>query len=246
MRELKSLGVDVYFEEQNSKYRRMIWQCNAKFKDGHHCNTPHLTETGIQEKFLNAFNQLIDQRDFIAKDIKIIVDFLTDTTALKSEAAELHDEMEIVTELMKQAIAQNASMAMDQEEYAARYNALAGRYQNAANRYKAIEAESTSRTSQRKMLTSFAKQLMDSNEKVAEFTPTLWNAMVEKVTVDADGIMHFTFKNGTVLPMKSVAVSTCRVLLNMYPSVKTFLTCSTTPLSALRIVKMMYSSNWPT
>lgn len=49
------------------------------------------------------------------------------------------------------------------------------------------------------MLTSFAKQLMASNEQVSEFTPMLWNAMVEKVTVDADGIMHFTFKNGTVL-----------------------------------------------
>ena len=158
-----------------------------------------MTEAVIQEKFLNVFNQLIDQRDFIAKDIKIIVDFLTDTKVLKSEAAELRDEMEIVTELMKQAIAQNASMAMDQEEYAARYNALAERYQNAADRYKVIEVEYTRRTSQRKMLTSFAKQLIDSNEKVAEFTPTLWNSMVEKVTVDADGILRFTVKNGTVL-----------------------------------------------
>ncbi len=40
---------------------------------------------------------------------------------------------------------------------------------------------------------------MDSNEKVVEFTPMLWNSMVGKVTVEADGIMHFTFKNGTVL-----------------------------------------------
>ena len=101
--------------------------------------------------------------------------------------------------LMKQVIAQNASMAMDQEEYDARYNALAERYQNAADRYTISEAEYASRTSQSKILTSFAKQLMDSNEKVAEFTPTLWNAMVEKVTVDADGILHFTFKNGTML-----------------------------------------------
>ena len=153
----------------------------------------------IQEKFLQAFNQLVDQRDFIAEDIKIIVDFLTDVKALKSEAADLRNEMEVVTELMKQAIAQNASMAMDQEEYAARYNALAERYQSVVDRYKAIEAECVSCTSQRKMLTSFAKQMMDSNEKVAEFTPTLWNAMVEKVTVDADGVLHFTFKNGTVL-----------------------------------------------
>ena len=49
------------------------------------------------------------------------------------------------------------------------------------------------------MLTSFVKHLTGSDEKVVEFTPTLWNAMVEKVTVDTDGIMHFTFKNGTVL-----------------------------------------------
>lgn len=40
---------------------------------------------------------------------------------------------------------------------------------------------------------------MDRNEKVAEFTPALWNAMVEKAAVDADGIMHFTFKDGMVM-----------------------------------------------
>lgn len=127
------------------------------------------------------------------------MDFLKDTKSPKSETNPLRGEMDVLAGRMKQAIAQNASMAMDQEEYAARYNALAERYQNAADRYKAIETECASRTSQRKMLTSFAKQMMDSNEKVVEFTPTLWNAMVEKVTVDADGIMHFTFKNGMVL-----------------------------------------------
>ena len=76
---------------------------------------------------------------------------------------------------------------------------LAERFKTAAERYKSIEAECARSTSQRKMLTSFVKQLMGSAEKVVEFMPTLWNTMVEKVTVDADGIMHFTFKNGTVL-----------------------------------------------
>ena len=127
------------------------------------------------------------------------MDFLKDTKSPKSETNPLRGEMDVLAGRMKQAIAQNASMAMDQDEYAARYNALAERFQTAADRHKAIEAECANRASQRKMLTSFAKQLIDSNEKVTEFTPTLWNAMVEKVTVEADGIMHFTFKNGTVL-----------------------------------------------
>ena len=46
---------------------------------------------------------------------------------------------------------------------------------------------------------AFTKQLADCDENVAEFTPAMWNAMVEKVTVNTDGTMHFTFKNGTVL-----------------------------------------------
>lgn len=181
----------------NDKYRRVIWQCNAKFKDSHRCDTPHLTEAIIQEKFLSAFNQLLFQRDFIARDIKSIVAFLTDTKALKTEAAELYSEMEVVTELMKQAIAQNASMALDQEDYAQRYNVLAQRYQKAADRHRAIEEECARRTSKRKSLNAFAAQLMGSAEKVTEFTPALWNAMVERVTVDAKGEMKFTFKNGT-------------------------------------------------
>ena len=33
------------------KYRRVIWQCNAKFKDKKHCSTPHLTEDEIKTAF---------------------------------------------------------------------------------------------------------------------------------------------------------------------------------------------------
>lgn len=183
----------------NDKYRRVIWQCNAKFKDGNHCSTPHLTETVIQEKFLSAFNQLLSERDFIARDIKSIVAFLTDTKALESEATELYSEMEVVTELMKQAIAQNASMALDQEEFTSWYNALAERFQKAADRHRTIEDECARRTAKRKSLTVFTAQLMGSDEKVTEFSPTLWNAMVERVTVDSKGFLRFTFGNGTVV-----------------------------------------------
>lgn len=107
--------------------------------------------------------------------------------------------MEVATELMNHAIVQNTSMAMDQEEYASRYNALAKRYQSAADRYKAIEAECVHHTSQRKKLMSFTEQLANCNEKVTEFILAMRNAMVEKVTVDTDSVMHFTSQNGTVL-----------------------------------------------
>ena len=43
----------------NDKYRRVIWQCNNKFKNKKKCKTPHLTEEQIKEEFVKAFNNLI-------------------------------------------------------------------------------------------------------------------------------------------------------------------------------------------
>ncbi len=183
----------------NDKYRRVVWQCNAKFKDGHHCSTPHLTDVQLQESFLASFNRLLEQRDFIAQDIKTIVSFLTDTKALDAEAHELNGEIEIVKGLMKQAIAQNASAVLDQEEYERRYNALAERFNKAADRLKAIEEECAQRATKKKGLDAFSKRLIESNEKVTEFSASMWNALVEKVVVEETGEMRFTFKNGTTI-----------------------------------------------
>lgn len=63
---------------------------------------------GYPRKFLEAFNRLLSQREFIQQDIKTIIAFLTDTKALRAEATDLYNEMDIVTALMKQAIQQNA------------------------------------------------------------------------------------------------------------------------------------------
>ena len=39
--------------DSNTEYRRLIWQCNNKYKGGH-CHTPHLTESEIKAAFLSA------------------------------------------------------------------------------------------------------------------------------------------------------------------------------------------------
>ena len=68
------------------KYRRVIWQCNGKFKGKEKCDTPHLTEEAIQRKFLAAFNELLENRDFILEDTKELIVRLTDTSDLEEEA----------------------------------------------------------------------------------------------------------------------------------------------------------------
>ena len=101
----------------NDKYRRTVWQCNARFVKGTGCQTPHLSEPMIEQKFLAAFNQLLAQRDFIADDMQTIIRQLTDTAELDAEKEALQVEMGIVSELIRRVVSQNASAALDQEEY---------------------------------------------------------------------------------------------------------------------------------
>ena len=97
----------------NDKYRRTVWQCNARFVKGTRCQTPHLSEPMIEQKFLAAFNQLLAQQDFIADDMQAIIRQLTNTTEMDAEKEALQVEMGIVSELIRQVVSQNASAALD-------------------------------------------------------------------------------------------------------------------------------------
>ena len=101
----------------NDKYRRTVWKCNARFVKGTGCQTPHLSEPMIEQKFLAAFNQLLAQRDFISDDMQAIIQQLTNTAELDAEKESLQVEMGIVSERIRQVVSQNASAALDQEEY---------------------------------------------------------------------------------------------------------------------------------
>ncbi|MCM1530352.1 MAG: recombinase family protein [Alistipes sp.] len=60
----------------NSKYRRVIYQCNSKFKGEHFCTTPHLYESEIQQKFLNAFSQYFEQKDVVIRNCQFVLNQL--------------------------------------------------------------------------------------------------------------------------------------------------------------------------
>ena len=177
------------------KYRRVVWQCNAKFKDGHRCKTPHLTEIEIQQRFLQAFNQLLDDRAFIIADANAIMERLTATGELEAKADALREEMAVTSELIRQAIEQNASMAMNQEEFGQRYQSLSERFQRAADQLKEIETECARRAHKRNELETFIKNLRNREMPVEAFDAMLWLSMVKRVTVETDGKMRFTFAN---------------------------------------------------
>ena len=64
----------------------------------------------------------------------------TDTTVIEAEMHELLREMKGVADLTKKCIDENSTTALDQDEYAKRYNSYVGRYENAKVQYGELAA----------------------------------------------------------------------------------------------------------
>lgn len=178
------------------KYRKVIWRCNLKYKGAEKCATPHITEQELSQRFLDAYNQLLVDRDFIIEDCEAIIALLADTTNCDKELLEVETELQIVNSMLEQAIARNASTAQDQDEYHAHFSALAARFEKAKARRNELEEKRDQRKAKHDMIKRFIHTLR-TGDVITEFSPELWIATVDQVTMKVNGESCFRFKNGT-------------------------------------------------
>ena len=179
-----------------SKYRRTIWQCNHKYK-GKKCDTPHLYETALQTAFIKAFNLLVENKDEILLGYETVLQTLTDTTTLEKKRAELQSEYDIVMELMRKCVEENARTPLNQDEYSQRYNALAERYQAAQNGIAETDGKLADQAAKREKITRFLDDLKQRDGLLEEFDEKLWLATVESATVNSESEVTIIFKDGS-------------------------------------------------
>ena len=91
--------------------------------------------------------------------------------------------MGIVSERIRQVVSQNASAALDQEEYARKYDSLTERFHKAADRVKEIDE-------------TFRDAALANDQPVTVFSTELWNATIDRMTANLDGSVKMAFRNG--------------------------------------------------
>lgn len=182
-----------------NKYRREIWRCNEKYRDDAPCGTPHLKEDDIKQRFLTAFNILMGSRDELLDNCRIIQTVLSDCNVIDTELYELRQEIEIVTELAKKGIYENAHVAVSQEEYLDRNDGYVKRYKKAAERISELETQRQERQGKLGVLEAFIRDIEKRPLVLTEFDEKLWIAIVDKATVLPDGRLVFTFKDSTYI-----------------------------------------------
>lgn len=181
----------------NDPYRRVVWQCNAKFKGEHKCATPHLTEEQIIQAYKLALSELLKDRESIYDDIRLLKDKLTDCSGIDEKEQALAQEMEVVAGLIRQCIEGNAAKAQDQEEYDKRYSCLVERFEGLKAQQDALRKERQNREQKRDVLSGFLFEVGEIYELDPVFCEQRWRATVDHVTIRNNGNLAFCFKNGS-------------------------------------------------
>ena len=187
------LGSKVW--NSTNKYRRVIWQCNNKFKGECKCGTPHLTEDTIKAKFLEAYSQLLPDRERLIEDCRLMQTELTDCSEIDRETQELLQELEVVAGLIKLCVDENSTTAQDQDEYNARYNGLVERYDRAQRRIAELEKKRSERMAKADAIGGFMFRLRELDQPMDHFDERLWLDVIDRVVVHRDRLT-FKFQNG--------------------------------------------------
>ncbi|MBR0380482.1 MAG: recombinase family protein [Mogibacterium sp.] len=185
----------------NDKYRRVIYRCNNKYK-GCTCQTPHVTEEEVKEAFIKALNELLDGKDEILANVQLIKRTLCNTTDLEKQKNALEQELDVIVDMTKNTISENAKVAQDQSDYQERYEGLVQRYDSVKESLDKIVSQIADRKARAASFTEFSKELKKRDGVVAEFDERLWGSLVECVTIGRKKEMVFRFRDGTEITIQ--------------------------------------------
>ena len=152
-----------------------------------------MTESQIKAAFERMLQKLAPDRAEMIRNLQEVQQIVSDVSGLEAEKARLQAEREAVSELLRLAIRQNASVAQDQDEYNERYDKLASDDADLVDEIGRIDKAISEKRHNNERIGLFIQGLLTSAEV---FTEELWCTMVEKVTVFPEGKTMFTLTCG--------------------------------------------------
>lgn len=178
----------------NSKYRRVVWQCNNKFKNDTKCRTPHITEDELKARFLEEFNKLIEMKEAVIAGCKEAIDAICDLSDLDEEIQKAALEVEMLARQSRQMVEENAAKVQEQEAYARQFDDLAERYESAQERLEAAQTERQKRIEKRRTLERFVDEISQQDGVLKEFDEELFRAVTENIVVESGEVIRVNFK----------------------------------------------------
>ena len=180
-----------------SKYRRTVWQCNGKFKNGKKCMTPHLYESHIKEKFLTAMNQVLANKTEIIENCLLFKETFSNTAMIEEKIENIQKQMEQLTKQIRMLIQKQSITPIKSEDYYRQYDGLVISFEKLKSKQDTLIQKQDEMEIKLKFIMDYIEFLKSQENLITEFSETLWFRAVDQVTVCTDGKMIFAFKDGS-------------------------------------------------
>ena len=178
------------------RYRRVIWQCNGKFKGERKCETPHLTEDRLKELYLAALGEYLSDRDAAIDQLRYAQRMLTDTDFIDEDIQALEEELTTITGMLRLCIAENAANTMTDETYRVTHAELCNRFEETEAKLAALQKQRDKMKADAITIGGMMFELGELDTLPVTFDEKLWHGTIDHVTVHADERVVFHFKDG--------------------------------------------------
>ena len=176
--------------------RKTVWRCAHKYGKEKGCESPIITEEDLKQRFVDAINEIVDGRDLVLERCRSLYEDFQNTAALDGEIEEHLRECEVIAELSRKLVEDNARTEMDQTVFARKYSSYVSKYDVQNEKVEKLKAVRAERLLKAEAISAFMFEIHERDRLVEEFNDRLWLATIEKVTVCHDGKLIFQFKNG--------------------------------------------------
>ena len=163
------------------RYKKVVWQCNAKYRHEKLCQTPLVHTEEMQAAFVQAINRVVGSKAEIIDLCEKALNRQEELDGLSKQISKLQAELGVVSELMQRP-------AADQEEYITRCVEIRQQFDEAT-------AQKTQMTAKRSKIMTYLQTLRKA-DLITEFDDALWYGTVDRVWVSAKGCIRFVFKDG--------------------------------------------------
>ncbi len=178
------------------RYRRVIWQCNGKFKGERKCETPHLTEERLKELYLVALGEYLSDRNAAIDRLRYAQRMLTDTDFIDADIQALEEELTTITGMLRLCIAENAANTMTEETYRTTHAELCNRFEETEAKLAALQKQRDKMKVDAITIGGMMFELGELAPLPVTFDENLWHGTIDHVTVHADERVVFHFKDG--------------------------------------------------
>lgn len=181
----------------NDKYRRVIMQCNGKFKNTKQCRTPNLEEEQLKHIFVDVFNSTFTNRHEIITSIASTIDEITDTSKIDLQIENKRSKLQILGITLKECIEENMHRILNQDEYDVKFKTLENEYENLKADITRLENLEATSHAKKQELYLYIHALETTDHVITEFDESLFHSLVDNIIVNADNTLVFRYKDGS-------------------------------------------------